>query len=212
MRSWLTVLVLALVFLTGATNEIAAAAPPPHLAWADCGGGFQCATAIVPRDYDNTHGPTFALPVIKWPAKDQAHKIGALYLGISYGGQIGATYAAYDLPQNDVFRGPFTNPPTAAPVLVIAGAHDPAAPYRWGRRLAEQLGNARLLTYKSEGHGSVTEFNPCITAAMFAYLDAVALPAAGASCTQGVDPFGAGLRAGSARWRLPVLDSPPDLP
>src|SRR4051812_36125966 len=86
MRSWLTVLVLSLVFLTGATNELTgvtkeiAAAPPPHLAWADCGGGFQCATATVPRDYDHPHGPTFQLPVVKWPAKDQAHKIGALFV------------------------------------------------------------------------------------------------------------------------------------
>lgn len=110
-------------------------------------------------------------------------------------------YAVYDQPQKDVFRGPFRNPAGAAPVLVIAGTHDPATPYGWGRRMVEQLGNARLLTYRADGHVAATDFNPCVGAAMLAYLDTVTLPAQGASCTQSAP---AALTGGTApRWVVP---------
>ncbi|GAA3217825.1 alpha/beta hydrolase [Dactylosporangium siamense] len=110
-------------------------------------------------------------------------------------------YAVYDQPQKDVFRGPFRNPAGAAPVLVIAGTHDPATPYEWGRRMVEQLGNARLLTYRADGHVAATDFNPCIGAAMLTYLDTAALPAEGASCTQSAP---ASLTAGAPpRWLVP---------
>lgn len=111
-------------------------------------------------------------------------------------------YAVYDQPQKDVFRGPFRNPAGAAPVLVIAGTHDPATPYQWGRRLVAQLGNARLLTYRADGHVAVTSFNPCIVAAMLTYLDTVTLPAEGASCTQSA-PAAAAVAGAAPRWVTP---------
>lgn len=117
-------------------------------------------------------------------------------------------YAAYDLPQKDVFRGPFRNPADAAPVLVIAGTHDPATPYQWGRRLVAQLGNARLLTYRADGHVTATSFNPCIGAAIITYLDTVTLPAEGASCTQRAPAASAvaGAVAGAEpQWVLPPV-------
>src|SRR5687767_12326785 len=60
--------------------ELTAAVPTPKLEWSDCGGGFQCATATVPRDYRDRRGPTFRLPVIKWPAKDQSRRIGTMFV------------------------------------------------------------------------------------------------------------------------------------
>jgi pimeloyl-ACP methyl ester carboxylesterase len=110
-------------------------------------------------------------------------------------------YAVYDQPQKDVFRGPFRNPAGAAPVLVIAGTHDPATPFQWGRRLVEQLGNARLLTYRADGHGAATSFNPCVLGAMLTYLDTATVPAAGASCTQNAP---AALTAAPTRWPVPM--------
>jgi len=74
------------ILLSGAG---AAAAPPPTadlaaavpiLDWQDCGGGFECATATVPRDYDKPRGATFTLPVIRKPAMDPANRIGSLFL------------------------------------------------------------------------------------------------------------------------------------
>jgi pimeloyl-ACP methyl ester carboxylesterase len=110
-------------------------------------------------------------------------------------------YAVYDQPQRDVFRGPFRNPAGAAPVLIIAGTHDPATPYQWGRRVVEQLGNARLLTYRADGHLAATSFNPCIGAALLTYLDTVTLPAEGATCTQRAPA--AALTAPAQRWDVP---------
>ncbi|MET7423575.1 alpha/beta hydrolase [Dactylosporangium sp. NPDC005555] len=59
-------------------------------------------------------------------------------------------------------------------------------PYAVPRRhtRASTLGNARLLTYRADGHVSATSFNPCILTAILTYLDTVTLTAEGASCTQ----------------------------
>jgi pimeloyl-ACP methyl ester carboxylesterase len=51
----------------------------PVLTWSDCGGGFQCATATVPLDYDRPQDGTISLALIRLPATDQAHRIGSLF-------------------------------------------------------------------------------------------------------------------------------------
>ena len=60
----------------------------PTLTWSSCpaaeqGGasvqGFECATAVVPMDYAQPGGDTFSLAVIKYPAQDQANRIGTLF-------------------------------------------------------------------------------------------------------------------------------------
>lgn len=73
---------LALLHITPAAAATPAAnlAPPvPQLVWADCGGGFECATARVPLDYDHPRGKTIELPLIRKPASDPAHRIGHLF-------------------------------------------------------------------------------------------------------------------------------------
>ena len=69
-------------------------------------------------------------------------------------------------------------------MLVIGGTHDPAAPYRWAQRMAADLGNARLLTYQSDGHGAITDLDPCVVGAVLAYLEDGVVPPAGARCRQ----------------------------
>jgi pimeloyl-ACP methyl ester carboxylesterase/predicted ester cyclase len=86
------------------------------------------------------------------------------------------------------FYGPFRNPPSAAPVLVLHTTHDPATPYAWGRRVVRQLGNARLLTVRGDGHGILTQFNQCALGAAIPYIDHGALPPKGATCEQDI-PF-----------------------
>jgi pimeloyl-ACP methyl ester carboxylesterase len=49
------------------------------LVWRDCGDGFQCATARVPRNYSKPARGTFALAVIRRPAADQAERIGSIF-------------------------------------------------------------------------------------------------------------------------------------
>jgi hypothetical protein len=50
------------------------------LDWADCGdAGAQCATATVPKDYDNPRAGTLDIQVAKSPATDPEHRIGSLF-------------------------------------------------------------------------------------------------------------------------------------
>ncbi|WP_438801167.1 alpha/beta hydrolase [Amycolatopsis magusensis] len=51
----------------------------------------------------------------------------------------------------DVFRGPW-RAKTDTPVLVVGNYYDPATQYKFSQRMAEQLGNARLLTVDAFGH------------------------------------------------------------
>ena len=97
-----------------------------------------------------------------------------------------AGVSLYPLRPRGVYRGPFSHSPGARPALVIGGTHDPAAPYIWAKRLTADLGNARLLTYRSDGHGAITDLNPCIVGSVLAYLEADVVPPEGASCTQEV--------------------------
>jgi pimeloyl-ACP methyl ester carboxylesterase len=48
--------------------------------WHPCSGGFQCATAQVPLDYDHPGGTTISLALIKQPAGSAARRIGSLFV------------------------------------------------------------------------------------------------------------------------------------
>ncbi|MGV9938511.1 alpha/beta hydrolase [Streptomyces sp. NPDC003401] len=54
--------------------------PVPSLTWTDCQGGFECANADVPLDYQDPHGRTVTLAVIRKPAADPANRKGTLFL------------------------------------------------------------------------------------------------------------------------------------
>ena len=63
------------------------------LDWADCGeAGAQCATAKVPKDYDNPRGGTLDIAVAKSPATNPSERIGSLFF--NFGGP-GAPAAPY---------------------------------------------------------------------------------------------------------------------
>ena len=82
------------------------------------------------------------------------------------------------------FYGPFRHSQAAPPALVLHTTHDPDAPYAWGKRVVRDLGNARLLTYRGDGHQVITDFNPCVLAAAVRYLNDLELPPPGAGCDQ----------------------------
>ena len=55
----------------------------PRLHWASCGEGFeafQCATAIVPLDYDRPRGRQITLALARLPASDPSRRIGSVFL------------------------------------------------------------------------------------------------------------------------------------
>jgi hypothetical protein len=54
--------------------------PIPELDWRDCDGGYECATAEVPRDYSRPRAPKIRLAVVRHEALDPAHRIGSIFM------------------------------------------------------------------------------------------------------------------------------------
>jgi pimeloyl-ACP methyl ester carboxylesterase len=109
----------------------------------------------------------------------------------------------------DTYEGPFRVKDSAPTPLVVATTYDPATPYRGALRLVRELGNARLLTMRGDGHTAYGGNSPCIDAAVNAYLLDGTLPAPGTSCRQEVpfeQPQLAAKSLSAARQALPRLD------
>src|SRR5205823_6937103 len=53
--------------------------PTPVLHWTACRQTFQCATARLPLDYHDPHGPTTTVALLRLPAKDPGHRVGSLF-------------------------------------------------------------------------------------------------------------------------------------
>src|SRR4051794_31122854 len=73
------------------------------LDWSDCADapGFQCATAQLPRDYDSPNASKLSIAVTRLPARDQAHKVGSLF--VNYGGPGAEGVAATQAIGADLF-------------------------------------------------------------------------------------------------------------
>jgi hypothetical protein len=84
--------------------------------------------------------------------------------------------------RGDAYRGPFRHSAASPPALVVGATHDPNTPYAWAKRLTADLGNARLLTFRSDGHDALGTGNPCLIGHLLAYLEDGVLPPEGASC------------------------------
>ena len=54
--------------------------PTPQLDWYSCYDWAECTTADLPLDYDRPNGPTTEIALLRVKAKDQANKIGSLFL------------------------------------------------------------------------------------------------------------------------------------
>jgi pimeloyl-ACP methyl ester carboxylesterase len=65
----------------------------PQINWQSCGAdfpGIECATVKVPLDYDKPRGATTDIAIARYPASDQANKIGSLFLNPGGPGGSGA--------------------------------------------------------------------------------------------------------------------------
>jgi pimeloyl-ACP methyl ester carboxylesterase len=51
---------------------------PPPARWSDCGGGFQCATVVVPRDHRGATGGVVNIALVRRSAPDRDKRIGSL--------------------------------------------------------------------------------------------------------------------------------------
>jgi pimeloyl-ACP methyl ester carboxylesterase len=104
-----------------------------------------------------------------------------------FGGNSGYTeihYALWPLRDEVAFAGPFEASPSAPVPLVIGTTYDPATPYAWAERLADDLGTARLLTMEGDGHAAYGGESACIDSSTQTYLVDGTLPAAGTVCRQ----------------------------
>lgn len=94
-----TVLVAALAVpaaVAATATTTAAAAQVPVLDWTSCFGGFQCATAQVPLNYQDPDGTKISIAVIRHRATDPAKSLGTLFInGGGPGEQIEGFPAAY---------------------------------------------------------------------------------------------------------------------
>ncbi|WDZ85742.1 alpha/beta hydrolase [Micromonospora cathayae] len=67
--------------------------PTPRIAWTPCYDYAECATVRVPLDYDQPHGPTTALAVLRVKARDQQRRIGSLFVNPGGPGGAGTSLA-----------------------------------------------------------------------------------------------------------------------
>lgn len=70
----------------------------------------------------------------------------------------------------------------SADILVVGTTNDPATPYVWAERLADQLANGHLVTYEGEGHTAYTSGDPCVVRVVDAYFIEGAVPSSDPRC------------------------------
>lgn len=71
----------------------------------------------------------------------------------------------------------------APPIVVVGTEGDPATPYEWSRRLADQLDSATLVTYEGAGHGVYGfDANECVDEVIDTYLLEGVVPESDHSC------------------------------
>jgi len=124
------------------------------------------------------------------------------------------SYGLYPVRPNAVFAGPFKVASSSPTPLVVATTYDPATPYRGALSLVRDLGNARLLTQRGDGHTAYGGGTACIDRAVEAYVDSLALPPPGTSCRQALG-FGATASktaTAASAAPVPVLHARPPAP
>jgi pimeloyl-ACP methyl ester carboxylesterase len=94
-RTALLLLALVSVAVTLGGTAPAATSAQSGLVWTNCGGGFQCATLMVPVDYTSPGGHQLGLSVIRKPARDQANRIGSLLTNPGGPGGSGVEFTRY---------------------------------------------------------------------------------------------------------------------
>jgi pimeloyl-ACP methyl ester carboxylesterase len=121
-------------------------------------------------------------------------------------GYVELPWGLFPINPRGAYYGPFDNRRSAPTTLVVGTTYDPATPYRGARRLASDLGNARLLTMRGDGHTAYEQGSPCIDEAVDAYLEEGTLPDEGTVCRQELAFEAPQLRGLARRRALRVLE------
>ena len=98
------VLVLVTILLAACTRNQPAATHSPtpspaasKIAWAGCGGVFQCGTLQVPLDYSKPDGRKISLALVRKPATNPSTRMGSLLLNPGGPGESGIEYLRGDV-------------------------------------------------------------------------------------------------------------------
>lgn len=70
----------------------------------------------------------------------------------------------------------------SAPIMVIGTTRDPATPYEWAKHLADELSNARFVSYDGDGHTAYGEGSSCVDGIVDKYLVQGDVPSGSSSC------------------------------
>lgn len=70
----------------------------------------------------------------------------------------------------------------SAPIVVIGTTRDPATPYEWSQRLAEQLESGVLVSFDGDGHTAYMRSNDCVNGAIDAFYADGVVPEDGLQC------------------------------
>ena len=148
----------------------------------------------------------------RWPAKPQAYlRDGrSAYRRFDHfwwnAGYSELAMGLWPVKPRGAYFGPAEYSRRATTALVVGTTHDPSTPYVWSKRLTADLGNARLLTMRGDGHTASFAGNSlCIDMAVQVYLEQRRLPPRNTYCRQEV-PFASAARAMSARTVRRVLE------
>jgi pimeloyl-ACP methyl ester carboxylesterase len=104
-------------------------------------------------------------------------------------------WGLYPVRARDKYDGPFRTSRHDPTTLVVGTRYDPATTYKQSKRMAKQLGNARLLTMTGDGHTAYDGVpsdgynSECADLAIEAYLFELTVPAEGTKCAQDAEPF-----------------------
>lgn len=181
-------------YLADALTKLEAGDPSAMVELTGANGGFVAAAGSAVLSVDQQ----FSHKLSEYAAED-SHVYGlSRNFWFSYGTPM-LIHGLWPVEDHGAFRGKIRNK-SGAQILVIGGRYDPATPYNWSERLTADLGNARLLTFRSTGHGAVPTFNACVLGALSAYFETLALPPVGAECVDNRPPFSTAAAAAPARW------------
>jgi pimeloyl-ACP methyl ester carboxylesterase len=122
-------------------------------------------------------------------------------------GYVDANYALWPVKDADRYRGPFRIADDASTPLVVATTYDPATPFNGARRLVRDLGRARFLKVRGDGHTAYDLTGPCARDAVNRYLLEGVLPAAGTVC-EAEQPFEAFVPRAAATARTAAARLP----
>lgn len=131
------------------------------------GGATLCSDAANPRD-----------PALWWDYARRADRVGRGFGPFDVYKTLPC--ATWDVTDTGRYAGPWNRP--TAPILLLANRQgDLETPYAGAQRTERLLGNARLLSLDTYGHGSRGK-SACIDAWLDRYFVTGALPAAGTLC------------------------------